>query len=99
MSVDVQKAPPAEKSIGDLIDEAVGITGPDDLLKLVLMGVSIVIMVVAWFMSRMQPYSSEWWSLFGFECVATLLMISSIYVVWIVLPGLQYNESTISKSE
>jgi phosphoglycerol transferase MdoB-like AlkP superfamily enzyme len=88
-----------EKSIGDLIDEAVGINGPEDLLKLVLIGVTIAIAVVAWFMSRMEPYSSEWWSLFGFECVAALLMISSIYVVWIVLPSVQSNEPTISKTD
>jgi hypothetical protein len=87
-----------EKSIGDIIDEAVGIRGPEDLLKMVLVGVSIAILVVWWFMSRMQKYTTEWWSLFGFECVATLLMLSTTYVVLIVLPSVQ-QDSPISKKE
>jgi phosphoglycerol transferase MdoB-like AlkP superfamily enzyme len=87
-----------EKSIGDIIDEAVGIRGPEDLLKMVLFGVSIAILVVWWFMSRMQKYTTEWWSLFGFECVAILLMLSTSYVVILVLPTVQ-NENTISDKD
>jgi len=87
-----------EQSIGDIIDEAVGIKGPEDLLKMVLVGVSIAILVVWWFMSRMQKYTTEWWSLFGFECVALLLMLSTTYVVLIVLPSVQ-QESTICKKD
>ena len=83
-----------DKSIGDIIDEAVGIRGPEDLLKLVLVGVSIAILVVGWFMSRMQKYTSEWWSLFGFECVAILLMLSTSYVVLLVLPTMKQDQSS-----
>lgn len=75
-----------EKSIGDLIDEAVGINGPEDLLKLVLIGVSIAILVVAYFMSTMETFSMAWWSLLGFEGIAVLLCASCLYVVLIVLP-------------
>ncbi len=86
-----------DKSIGDIIDEAVGITGPEDLLKLVLVGVSIAILLVGLFMSRMQKYTTEWWSLFGFECVAVLLMLSTSYVVLLVLPTLKHEP--ISKKD
>ena len=86
-----------DKSIGDIIDEAVGIRGPEDLLKLVLVGVSFAILVVGWFMSRMQKYTTEWWSLFGFECVAVLLMLSTSYVVLLVLPTLKHEP--ISKKD
>ena len=90
----------SDKCIGDIIDEAVGIKGPEDLLKLVLMGVSVAILVVGWFMSRMQKYTTEWWSLFGFECVAALLMLSTSYVVLIVLPAIkQQEEPQISKKD
>jgi len=75
-----------EKSIGDLIDEAVGINGPEDLLKLVLIGVSIAILVVAYFMSTMETFSVAWLSLLGFEGIAVLLCASCLYVVLIVLP-------------
>ncbi len=88
-----------DKSIGDIIDEAVGIRGPEDLLKLVLIGVSIAILVVGWFMSRMQKYTIEWWSLFGFECVAMLLMLSTSYVVLIVLPSMKQEPVSDKKDD
>ena len=93
--LDTQK----EKSIGDIIDEAVGIRGPEDLLKLVLIGVSIAILVVGWFMSRMAPYSSEWWSLFGFQCIAALLISSTVYVVLVVLPSMKIEDPKISDKD
>ena len=78
-----------EKSIGDIIDEAIGIKGPEDLLKLVIIGVFFVILLVAFFMSKMEKYSTNWWSLLGFECIAVLLCASTVYVVMIVLPSIQ----------
>jgi hypothetical protein len=74
-------------SIGDFIDEALGIKGPEDLLNLVLAGVSIVFVVVGLFMSTMETFSLTWWSLFGFECMAVLLCASCLYVVHVALPS------------
>ena len=88
MTTEVSTTPSTDKNIGDIIDEALGITGPEDLLKLVLTGVSIVILVVAYFMSTMEAFSATWWSLFGFECIAVLLCGSCVYVVLIVLPSM-----------
>lgn len=77
-----------EKCIGDVIDEALGIRGPEDLLKMVLAGVCGAILIVAWFMSRMERWSMNWWSLFGFQVIAVLLCGTVVYVVQIVLPGI-----------
>lgn len=76
------------QTIAELIDEALGIKGPEDLLKLVLLGVSVVILVVGYFMSTMVTFSTVWWSLLGFECIAVLLCASCLYVVMIVLPSM-----------
>ena len=75
-------------SIAELIDETLGIRGPQDLLNLVLGGVSIVFVLVGILMSTMDTFSFSWWSLLGFECIALLLSGSCIYVVHIVLPSL-----------
>ena len=86
-----------EKSIGDLIDEAIGIRGPEDLLKLVLGGVSGALLIVAFFMSRMETFSGVWWSLMGFELIALLLCASTVYVVLIVLPTMTEDPSKAAK--
>lgn len=72
-----------------MIDEALGIKGPQDLLNLVLSGVSVVFVIVGLFMSTMQTFSLSWWSLFGFECIALLLCGACLYVVQIALPQVQ----------
>lgn len=77
------------QTIAEIIDETLGIKGPEDLLKLVLAGVGIVILVVAWFMTTMETFSLTWWSLFGFEIIAFLLCVSCLYVVVILLPSMQ----------
>jgi hypothetical protein len=77
------------QTIAEIIDETLGIKGPEDLLKCVLAGVGIVIVVVAWFMTTMEIFSLTWWSLFGFEIIAFLLCISCLYVVVILLPSMQ----------
>lgn len=84
---------PPSKSIGEIIDEALGIKGPEDLLKLVLIGVGIAVLVVGLFIARTPKYSIEWWSLVGFEVLAGLLCASTIYVVHIVLPSLENPKS------
>jgi hypothetical protein len=80
------------KSIGDLIDDALGIKGPEDLLKLVLIGVSIAALVVGYFISISKPYSLEWWSLVGFEILAGLLCASTVYVVHVLLPSVDIKK-------
>ena len=76
------------QTIAEIIDEALGIKGPEDLLKLVLLGVSVVIFVVGYFMTNMETFSTTWWSLLGFECIAVLLCASCLYVVTFVLPSM-----------
>ena len=76
------------QTLAQVIDEALGIKGPEDLLKMVLAGVGIVILVVGWFMTTMDTFSVLWWSLFGFEVIAVLLCASCLYVVTIVLPSM-----------
>ena len=88
-----------EKSIGELIDEALGISGPEDLLKLVLIGVSIAILVVAYFMSTMETFSTAWWSLLGFEGIAVLLCMSCLYVVLIVLPSMPDKRDNVDNKK
>jgi hypothetical protein len=78
----------SSQTLAQLIDEALGIKGPEDLLKMVLAGVGIVILVVGWFMTTMDAFSISWWSLFGFEVIAVLLCASCLYVVTIVLPSM-----------
>ena len=87
------------QTIAEIIDEALGIRGPEDLLKLVLMGVGIVVVVVAWFMTTMEVFSLVWWSLLGFELIAGLLCVSCLYVVMIILPSMQQapNEGPVTK--
>lgn len=82
----------SSKTIGDFIDEALGIKGPQDLLKLVLIGVGIAMLVVGFFISKMKTGSLEWWSLIGFEIIAGLLCISTVYVVHVVLPELKNDK-------
>ena len=76
------------QTLAEIIDDALGIRGPEDLLKLVLAGVGIVILVVGWFMTTMETFSLVWWSLFGFELIAVLLCVSCLYVVMILLPSM-----------
>ena len=75
------------QSIGEIIDEALGIKGPEDLLKMVLAGVGCAIVIVAMFMSTMDAFSLPWFTLAGFEVIALLLCAASGYVVLIVLPA------------
>jgi hypothetical protein len=77
------------QTLAEIIDETLGIRGPEDLLKLVLSGVGIVIAVVAWFMTTMETFSLVWWCLMGFEVIASLLCVSCFYVVLILLPSMQ----------
>ncbi len=81
------------KSIGDLIDEALGIKGPEDLLRLVLVGVGIAVLVVFFFIARSEKYSIEWWSLVGFEILAGLLCATTVYVVHILLPSISMENT------
>ena len=76
------------QTLAEIIDEVLGIKGPEDLLKLVLIGVGIVVAVVAWFMTTMEMFSLVWWSLFGFEILAGLLCVTCLYVVMILLPSM-----------
>ena len=79
-------------SIVKLIDEALGIRGPEDLLVLVLIGVGCAISIVAWFMYFMEVGSLVWLTLLGFEVIALLLCAASAYVVLIVLPNAEIPE-------
>ena len=88
-----------EKTLAEIIDEAIGINGPEDLLKLVLGGVSILILVVAYFMSTMETFSSSWWSLMGFEAIAVLLCLSCLYVVALVLPSMPDKRDDANNSD
>ena len=82
-----------EKSLAEIIDESLGIRGPEDLIRLVLLGVGIAILTVGWFMTKLQIFSTEWNALAGFQIIATLLCVTSIYVVYVLIP--QYPKESI----
>jgi hypothetical protein len=84
----------AGQTLAEIIDEAFGIRGPEDLLKLVLIGVGIAVAVVAWFMTTVEIFSLVWWSLLGFEILAGLLCVSCLYVVMILLPSMTQPPSS-----